>query len=208
MQDGAAQRHRRDREGGRRLGGDQPVAGGGQQRIEQPPELLVGDRYPPGDLLLRGIGGGPQQGRRGRAGRRGVARRGRRGLHVRLVEQGGRHVLRTPSEVSRTWRRGGGRRGRRDRRGGGDGVDPPGRLLRRRQLQFHIVGDRARDKDGHRNDGLGRGGAAVVAGFERPVTQLLVDGEYRPPFGQKHAPAGDQHFSVGGGLDRRAGPAA
>src|ERR1019366_3790 len=101
MQDGTAQRHRRDREGGRRLGGDQPVAGGGQQRVEQPPGLVAGDRRASGVLILRGMGGGSQQGPRGRAGRRGVVRRGRRGLHVRLVEQGGGHVLRGPPEVDR-----------------------------------------------------------------------------------------------------------
>ena len=75
-------------------------------------------------------------------------------------------------------------------------------------MQVDVVGDRARNEDGHRNDGLGRGGAAVVAGFQRPVPQMLIDGEYGPAFVPEHAPAGDQHLPVGSGLDRRAGPAA
>ena len=75
-------------------------------------------------------------------------------------------------------------------------------------MQVYLVGDRARNEDGHRNDGLGRGGAAVVAGFQRAVPQMLIDGQDGPAFVPEHAPAGGQHLPVCNGLDRRAGPAA
>ena len=47
------------------------------------------------------------------------------------------------------------------------------------ELQADIVRNRTWNKDGYRNDGLCWGGAAVVAGFQRAVPQMLVDGERR-----------------------------
>ena len=53
-------------------------------------------------------------------------------------------------------------------------------------MQADVVGDRAGNEDGHRDDGLGRGGAAVVAGLQRPVPQVLVDGEHGPAVVPEH----------------------
>ncbi len=87
-------------------------------------------------------------------------------------------------------------------------IDPPTRLLRRRELQASLVGNSAGNQDGYRHHSLGRGTAAVIAGLQRPGPQVLVDGEHRRAVMQKHPPTGDQHLPVGGGLARGAGPAA
>ena len=71
--------------------------------------------------------------------------------------------------------------------------------MRRRQVQAWFLGHRAGDEDGHRHDGFGRGGAAVVAGLQRPVPQLLVDGEHGPAVVQHDPAAGDQHLPVAAG---------
>ena len=67
--------------------------GAASERVEQPADLVVGHGNPPGDLLLRRVGGGLQH-RRDRAVLDDrcwvLVRGGWRGLDVRLVEQGRR----------------------------------------------------------------------------------------------------------------------
>ena len=71
-----------------------------------------------------------------------------------------------------------------------------------------LVGDRPGNEHGHRHDRLGRGATAVVTGLQRPVPQVLVDGEHGPAVVQQDPAPGDQHLPVSSGLDRGPGPAA
>jgi hypothetical protein len=50
--------------------------------------------------------------------------------------------------------------------------------LRRGQPQVDALRDRTRNENSHRDHRLGRGGSAVISGFEWPVPEGLVNSQH------------------------------